>query len=430
MSKKIFILTTIFFTAASVFSQDFGFGDETDTEFSGFDSAGSALTVDIGGEVKASLTGFVGDFYDGADAVRLGDIFSGKLNFSAENSRAKGVINLKVDTAKPPDELRDVFDEAYLRAYFGKADIEAGLRKLTWGKADNMGPLDVINPLDYSDLTKISDALSDFLTLKIARPLIHASYSLGQFSKLEGVFVPNFEPMRSAASGRWVDAQAARLSAFARPDTSTFNYAQGGLRFTTTIAGSADIGAQYYYGRLSKPAANIAAGSIDYNPYHQIGVDWAQVLFGFNLRAELAVNITEDLGGDDPAVYNPSLAWSLGFDREIGWGITLNLQCNEAIRLLDGQISNVSDIEMTSDVTATQVIASLSKKFLQDELEVKAAVLWEPEERDFLVMPSLIWIRDDVSVELSGGIFGGDEDGQFGQYRNNGFVKAAVKYTF
>jgi hypothetical protein len=45
-------------------------------------------------------------------------------------------------------------------------------------------------------------------------------------------------------------------------------------------------------------------------------------------------------------------------------------------------------------------------------------------------MPSLTWTKDAVSVELSGGIFGGEADGQFGQYRDNGFVKAALKYTF
>jgi hypothetical protein len=60
-----------------------------------------------------------------------------------------------------------------------------------------MGPLDVVNPLDYSDLSD----LSDMMNLKIARPLVHASFRFGQFFKLEGVFVPNFEPAGFASSG-------------------------------------------------------------------------------------------------------------------------------------------------------------------------------------------------------------------------------------
>jgi hypothetical protein len=42
-----------------------------------------------------------------------------------------------------------------------------------------------------------------------------------------------------------------------------------------------------------------------------LGVDYGQVLFGFNTRAEFGTNITEDLSGDDGLVYNPAIVWSL-----------------------------------------------------------------------------------------------------------------------
>jgi hypothetical protein len=431
-------------------AQDFGFG--FDDENAGDLSGGGAgnFAVSIGGEVSASLVGYVDDFQKGADTVRLGDIFSGKLNFSAETSRAKGVINLKIASGLVYyDEASPVFvDEAYLRAYFGNFEIEGGLRTLTWGRADSLGPLDVINPLDYSDFAAMSDMMSDPMILKIARPLIHGSYRIGSFSKIEGVFVPNFEPAYFAETGRWAPEQMKQLDQFKAigvpfnypSGMTSLNYAQAGLRFTTTV-GPADIGFQYYYGRLTKPAVIMTlapplplptAVNFSYNPYHQIGADWAQVLFGFNIRAEAAANITSDLDGDDGAVYNPSLAWSLGFDRDLFWGINLNLQVNESIALLYGRISGNSllDIEADASTSSTQIIASLSKTFFRDELEVRAAVMWGVEERDFLIMPSLIWTKEAVSVELSGGIFGGDGGGQLGQYRDNGFVKAVLTYTF
>jgi hypothetical protein len=353
------------------------------------------------------------------------------------------VINLRLAPAPVYyDEKSPVYvDEAYITAYFGMLDITGGLRKLTWGKADSMGPLDVVNPLDYSDLSD----LSDMMNLKIAHPLVHASFRFGQFSKLEGVFVPNFEPVRFAEAGdRWAPAQMAMISQLPpknviRPDTTTLDYAQAGLRFTTTIAGAVDIGAQYYYGRLTTPAVTMVSdtetppmpiATFAYNPYHQIGFDYAQVIAGFNLRAELAANITGDLAGDDGAVYNPSLAWSLGFDRDLFAGINLNLQCNETVRLLDGEIAGPQDIEAASDTTSTNITAALSKKFLRDELELKAAVIWEAEGGARLVMPSLIWTRDDVAVELSAGIFSGSDEGLFGQFHDNSFIKAAITYTF
>jgi hypothetical protein len=387
------------------------------------------------------MTGFIGDFADGPGNTRLGDIFLGKLNFTAETTYAEGVVNLKV--APGPlyyDGTSPVYvDEAYVTAYFGKVSVEGGLRKLTWGKADSMGPLDVVNPLDYSDLTD----LSDMMNLKIARPLIHASLVLGQFSKLEGVFVPNFEPVNFAESGRWAPAQMATISQLEkinpqnviRPDTTTLDYAQAGLRFTTTIGGAVDIGFQYYYGRMTTPAVTMAGTPLPvvtfaYNPYHQIGLDYAQVIAGFNLRAELAANITEDLAGDDGAVYNPSLAWSLGFDRDLFAGVNLNLQYNETIRLLDGEIAAPNDVEAGSDISSTLITAALSKKFLRDELEVKAAAIWEVEGGACLVIPSLIWTKDDVAVEFSAGIFTGSNEGLFGQFHDSSFIKAGIRYSF
>jgi hypothetical protein len=429
-----------------------GFGfDDDDGESN---PSGKAATVTVGGEVSASLLGYADDFSEGADHVQLGDIFSGSLNFSAGMSFADAVINLNLQPAEQPISPISI-DEAYVRVFFGSLEIEGGLRKLTWGKADSFSPLDVINPLDYSELTDLSDTMN----LKIARPLIHASYRVGSFSKIEGVFVPSFEPLRYAKEGRWAPAettlleeQLAQLNTAGikvdRPDDndmSTLAYAQGGARFTTTI-GPADIGLQYYYGRLTRPAVSVTytvvppypvpiptAAYFAYNPYHQIGVDWAQVLFGFNVRAEAAVNLTDDLDGDDGAVYNPAFAWSLGFDRDLFWGVNLNLQCNETIRLMYDKIGKnplVVDTEANKDMTTTQIIAALSKKFLRDELELRFAALWGIEDRDFLLMPALIWTRDAVSVELSCGIFGGNEEGQFGQYYKNSFVKTVLTYSF
>ena len=459
------IVLAFLFALAPLSAQDFGFGNDGGDNASG----GKSVNVTVGGEVSASLLGYIDDFSKGRDHIDFGEIFSGKLNFSAETPFADGVINLKIQTTEQPVSV----DEAYVRAYFGALEIEGGLRKLTWGKADSFGPLDVINPLDYSELTDLSDPMN----LKIARPLIHASIRIGSFSKLEGVFVPTFEPLRYAAEGRWVPAQMAELNKLStlvdnlpegllppelladfkvdinQPDTSKLEYFQAGARFTTTI-GPADFGLQYYFGRLTRPVPTYtftmppdkisAAINFDYNTYHQIGIDWAQALLGFNIRAEFAANITRDLSGEDPSIYNPALLWSFGFDRDLFLGLNLNVQCNESIRLMHNKIKNDKlsfgipleldlpplDIEAGTDKTSTQIIAVLSRKFFRDELELRFASIWEIEAKDYLLMPAVILTKDTVSVEFSGGIFGGKKEGQFGQYHNNNFVKVSLTYSF
>ena len=459
LNKIIFFMLVIFFICGSIWSQEFGFGfwfDDEDTEKPG--AAGDSfltftnnkISASVNGQVSASLVGYFDDFYEGADHIQFGDIFSGKLNFSAKTSFAEGIINLNITTTEMPVNI----DEAYLRAFFGNFEISAGLRKITWGKADSFGSLDVINPLDSS---KIFTEMADNTTLmgvRIPRPLVHASFRFGMFSKIEGLFVPNFEPTRFDTEGKWAPAQmqmmelASEMDIF--PKTNTIDYAQAGFRFTTTI-GSSDMGVQYYYGRLTQPAVKIDLPSVavDYNKYHQIGLDYAQVLFGFNLRAEFAANITEDLKGDDRSVYNPSLAWSFGFDRDLFWGINLNLQVNESIRLMNKNVGSKNivnlyndmnsgneinfsnyDIEGDSPVTATRLTAALSKKFLKDALEFRASVVWGIEDMDCAIIPALIWTKDDFKAALSAGIFAGDSKGQLGQYKDNNFIKISLTYTF
>jgi hypothetical protein len=60
------------------------------------------------------------------------------------------------------------------------------------------------------------------------------------------------------------------------------------LRFTTTIGSAADVGVQYYYGRLTTPTVTQTMSATPpppvvtfaYNPYHQTGADWAHVIAG------------------------------------------------------------------------------------------------------------------------------------------------------
>jgi hypothetical protein len=431
------LLTALFPLAAQ--EGDFGFGFGGEEAGAPAKAGGAQFGAALHGEIAASMTGFFDDFVKGPEHTNLEDIFSARLDFSAEAALAEGIVKLRLRPGANPLSL----DEAYIRVFFGDFDVEGGLRKLTWGKADSFGPLDVVNPLDSSGVYPEMADSADLMDLKIPRPLIHATWRLGEFSKLEALFVPGFEPHRPP-SGRWAPAPVPAGITIQPPGASTISsvkYAQGGLRFTTTLAGAADIGAQYYYGRLPQPAVTLSMAptptmNLDYNPYHQIGVDYAQVLYGFNLRAELAANITEDLKGEDPAVYNPSLAWSLGFDRDLFLGINLNLQVNESIRLMNGGVGSADymspnfDTEGGTGRSATRVTGILSRKFLRDELEVRAAAVWGVEDGDFALMPALIWSRDALSLSAALGFFGGNREGQLGQYRDKGFVKIRLGYLF
>jgi len=499
--EKLLIFLLIAVCGCSfVGAQDFGFGfDDTETV-----SSKPSVPVKIGGEIAVELSPYVHDFKkEGTQAISFWDMFSGSLDFtlSGSNIEAFAAFNLNADSISElwnADEMLSdptytplIMDEAFLRAYIGPVNIEAGLRKLSWGKADIPGPLDVTNPMDYTDLRYISDIMG----CKIAQPMLHVTWNTGDFSKLEGVFIPNFAGHRFAEDGRWAPSQYANMYSTAEkgildraielnpalamlvqamypqaagsfsgisieyPDTGKLENFQAGLRYTTTI-GSIDIGGQYFYGKLFRPSFTIGGvdefiadlissnmppdpgnfivntsllePQIKYNRYHQIGIDYAQVLFGFNVRAEAAIHLTEDLAGDDGSVQNPFIGWSIGFDRHLFMGINANVQCNETIRLLNNKIGSnpILDAEADTDATATRLTMQLSKKFLRDNLESKATVIWDIENSDCYIIPALVWTAGNMTSELSAGIFAGKESGELGQYWENSFIMLAVKYQF
>ncbi|MDR2965422.1 MAG: hypothetical protein LBU88_06570 [Treponema sp.] len=45
-------------------------------------------------------------------------------------------------------------------------------------------------------------------------------------------------------------------------------------------------------------------------------------------------------------------------------------------------------------------------------------------------MPAIIWTKDGLRIALAGGIFAGKSEGQLGQYKDNGFVKIGMSYSF
>jgi hypothetical protein len=67
---------------------------------------------------------------------------------------------------------------------------------------------------------------------------------------------------------------------------------------------------------------------------------------------------------------------------------------------------------------------------LRNKVRLKTAGIWVVEDNDGLIMPALEADVGDANLELAAGIFTGSSTGEFGQYHNNNFVRASVKYIF
>jgi hypothetical protein len=137
------------------------------------------------------------------------------------------------------------------------------------------------------------------------------------------------------------------------------------------------------------------------------------------------------LDGKDGKVENPALICSLGFDRDL-LGLAIYVQGSGRVRLFHDNLGDdpFADCEAGSSRSSTRITGILSKKFLRDETELKLTALWGIEDRDFMIVPSVSWARNDLKAELSAGFFGGDRKGELGQYRGNGYTRLALSYYF
>ena len=509
MSKILYIILILLLIPFFSFAQEFGFGFADDSSEGSSSATGSSVlpfTLKIGGEIEAGPLLFFNDFKGekNSGSFNVLDYFSSTINFGIAGKSADLFLELDLSSASFTELVNDEFslshtpqliNEIWIRSYFGRFTIDTGFLKPGWGRMFSPGPLDVTNPLDYSDLTKIADLKA----MKIARPMLLVSWNAGDFTKLEAVFIPNFQGHRFAQKTRWVPyeftskpldvaggilTRAGELyrphlpdpnyslvldglkqnlvsnigaAPISLPDTSGINYFQTGLRFTTTAA-SVDLGAQYFYGNTPRPSVSVdgvdlflndlltgimgnplypadlslLSTRIEYSRYHQLGVDFASVIAGLNTRAEFAGHITEDLSGSNGAVKNPFLSWALGFDRNILLGVNFNIQCNQNIRLKDNKISSnpAFDSEAGTDITSTRLIVQLSRQFSMDRLELKIVNIWGIEDGDACILPSIAWSINDIRAEISCGFFIGDKKGELGQYRDNSFIRAMIKYSF
>nr|WP_314993681.1 hypothetical protein [uncultured Treponema sp.] len=446
---------------AEEISDGFGFDDNSES--------GSAFSVDIGGRLSLGGAFFFNDFKTFRD-VQPGSLIEGKLHIHATAPLTEAYFGVRLNskTLAPllgtaqavypvQPQIAPWIDEAYLKMLFGPAVITGGIQKISWGRAETLSVLDIVNPRDRTDLTLLYDPQA----LKIARPLVSAAVYLPHDLKLEGVFLPVFEGDRivTGSTGRWYSHQFDRLwgspAAFRQPATNTLEYAQGGGRLTAAVGGMHDFGVQYFYGRLPELAfktetlGSSIPGSMGsgggsvlapssgktvtgvYNPYHHIGVDYGLGIGPVALSAELAANITSDISGDDPSVYNPSLAWNVGAVYSAPLGFKLNLTAAETVRLQHKRTGLQShDVEYGRNATDTKLSFSVAQTLLRSSLEWKLGMLIGLEDADFCIMPGIHWQLATLLLDCNVGIFGGSRAGRLGQFYRNGFIRLTAAYEF
>ena len=444
------MLAAVFPAAA----QDFGFGDGTNV------ASASTPNVTVGGSV--GYTARVAPDFSDIKTSSVDSVPQANLSFSVSGKSISAYAVLKIDPDTLANNPAETLSQAWASAHLGNLEIKGGLQRISWGVADSLRVLDVLSPIDYRSLT-----FSDIEERYLPQASLSAKLSFGTSSSLQAVWTPFFEADQYAYSGKWEPkkikslmgtaysnfyqlalasngnnvelakeyATAKTASFLSYPDTTSLKYSQAGLRFVTSLAG-VDLGAQYWYGFDRRPSYDIATAQttgqadISYDRLNHFGADAAFALGGFNFRLEGAANLTSDLKGDDPLVHNSNVAWSAGIDKDI-LGTTINLQGMQTYLLGADNITSATDIEYGDDDRSSTVALSLDHSFDRDRVKAQLAGMWEIEQEDYMLSPSLTFVlSDDLDLRVAGRLFLGDSSGNLGQYADNSYAEIGMSYSF
>lgn len=420
------------------------------------------------------------------------------ISYSGSMSEASLTANLTEQTLK--DYHEDIIDELIIRGYFlnNALTIEGGKMKIVWGKGDKLHVLDNFNADDYTDFI-----VPDYIDRRISTPMLRFVYSQPTASALtiEGVFTPFLPKDRFAKKDSlWIPAAYNRLQSSVKtiiaaqvalmpalaptalqfdaddmePDVYSLKYSQAGLHLTGT-AGSFDWGVSYYYGHYKQPSANAedavlvlnqaavmasrnpelikklqkagqraAAGEflvpkLEYDRKQTFGIEAATVLGRFNLRAEAAYNLTDDVAGDDPWVHNNSFGWLIGFDMDLPISnINVNVQETGTYilknnNLADGIFKEYDiDYDPKGRYTNDKLVVNITDSWMHDRLKPEVTIMWGIERGDWVIQPKVAYSpTPELTLSLSGMyIYCRDEYSEFYEWKNNDFVNVGIRYQF
>ncbi|MGP1414806.1 MAG: hypothetical protein ACTTJ6_02555 [Treponema sp.] len=451
MKRFLFIFVFVLL-CTSFYSQT---NDEANTEteedlnfdFQDTSSNKDDFSVSIGGAFFTGINIFFNDFKAFQDVKPSSLVWGSlKLEATAPLSYAMFSVNLNDQTlpfnlgqrsllSKEPI-IPQWIDEAFLQVNLGAFYFSGGLKKVSWGRSDLFSVLDVVNPKDETTSFDVEEKK------KLSVPMFQCVVYMPRDVKLEAVFLPIFIPNLFALEGRWKPYAVSEIEEFTNikegkkiqdilnVDTAKLFYAHGGLRLTTTIALSHDLGFQYFYGYSKRPYITGKTDFVAYYPsFHNIAFDYGTAIGPFNLKTELCANIaTNGNNGSN----NSNIAWNAGFDVALKYGLSLNMVLKETIYFYSSQTKDVAfALLRKASNTDTLAFFSLSQSILRGALEWKLSFIAGFEDIDFAIVPSIHCIFGTVILDAKLGFFvGKNGKGSYSQYKKNNFVKLSLGYEF
>ena len=360
--------------------------------------------------------------------------------------------------------------DAYVAADFEKTSLVAGKVWVAWGRADEVNPVDVVNPEDYRE-----PVVADKEARKIRVPALTVNRYLENWT-VTAVLIPSFTPPSLETSPHWQTtfyelleelkgAYLEKALALSVPPYALEDYVSAHLSFEEHEAtlsnvqfggrlngylGAFDLSLYYYSGywtEMSRPVISMQGfdplfpglpekTEIRYPRFQMIGADFAATLGPHTLRGEVAWyldrKITYDLSQmDDPRFWADGglgrtdvIKFVAGLDRF--WGdLYLNIQ------YIGEYIDDYNSLMMFEKGYLQSMTLNFSWASGDGLWKPELKLLWEETENDLYVGPRLTHeLYNGIHAYVGADIFTGNPEGTLGQYRECDRLYSGVTYSF
>ena len=332
-----------------------------------------------------------------------------------------------------PDPSSDDYDlglyEAYLHHATSDWELRLGRQIVRWGKADQISPVDNVNPQDLREF-----GIPDLEDRKIPNWMARLRLFPGDLT-LEGVFIPFFQENTFDYSGNtWallgVDDQGLKIDED-EPGQGLDN-ADWGVRTSASMAGW-DVALSYLYATEKSPHLRFEPLSpqgptlhADYRRQHIIGWEFETTVDKFGFRGEGAYFDEQSLVTQGiSSISRPMTHSVIGVDYlgEADWYINVQLSHQHIFDHEDDILFLRQDNFYAS--------GEINKEFWRGNTMLKLGYAVDLHDGGSLLIPeAILTYFENLELSLGANFFFGPESSYFGRYRDNdqAFFKAVYHF--
>jgi hypothetical protein len=332
--------------------------------------------------------------------------------------------------------------EAYVDYYSEVVDVRFGKQIITWGKADELNPTDVLCPQNMANFNE-EKSIRKFGLL-----FLKTDWNIANFT-LSAIWKPEFEYFRiPPLDSRWAFFSLPGITALPQPvcPNRSLSNTEWAFKFARSF-GRIDVSVSWFDGwdNIFTPVfvfdttiQQLQLNSLTFHRTRMLGADFAGVAGPFGFWGEGAFFFTEDADGVDPNIKNPYAQIVLGSDYDFGNNVKVNIQYfQEIVSKIDNNAEQSAEERMISKLGMGMPIQSavscrIEKKFGEgDAHRAEIMALYDLKQYGFMVTPKLVYSPEDaITIEVGVTFFDGESASLFGRFVNNDELYVRGIYSF